>query len=157
MSILGAVSGGVGWSMLLPHMQQINMPRAMSYLAACAIALATTAAHGGPGKPAFEHAISNIPGKSLVAVEVNLAPGEITKPHHHAPSAFIYVYVLSGTVRSQVEGEPAHDYHAGDTWFEAPGAHHMQARNLSTSQPAKFLAVIVVDTNDKPLTTLDKE
>jgi quercetin dioxygenase-like cupin family protein len=138
-------------------MQRINLTRSMSRVAACAVALATNLAYGGPVKAAFEHAISNIPGKSLVAVEVDLAPGETSKPHHHARSAFIYAYVLSGTVRSQVEGEPARDYHAGESWYEAPGAHHVQARNMSTSQPARFLAVIVVDSNDKPLTTLDPE
>jgi quercetin dioxygenase-like cupin family protein len=140
-----------------PQMQRINRTHWLSRLAACAVALGTTLAHAGPVKPLFEHAISNIPGKSLVAVEVELAPGETSKPHRHAHSAFIYAYVLSGTIRNQVEGEPAHDYHAGDSWYEAPGAHHIQARNLSTSQPARFLAVLVVDSNDKPLTTPDKE
>jgi quercetin dioxygenase-like cupin family protein len=92
-----------------------------------------------------------------VAVEVSFAPGEVSKPHHHARSAFIYAYVLSGTIRSQVEGEPARDYHAGESWYEAPGAHHVQARNMSASQPAKLLAVFVVDSDDKTLTTPDKE
>ena len=142
---------------MLPAMQTIRMPRPISRLAGCAIALAAVVAHAGPVTPRFEHAIPNLPGKSLVAVEVTFAPGEVSKPHHHAGSAFIYAYVLSGTIRSQVEGEPPHDYHAGDSWYEAPGAHHVQARNLSTSQPAKLLAVFVVDSDDKPLTTLDKE
>jgi len=33
-------------------------------------------------------------------------------------------YVISGAIRSQVEGEPARVYQAGETWQEAPGAHH---------------------------------
>lgn len=124
---------------------------------AAALAIAPAIADASPATPAFEHAISNIPGKSLIAYEVNLAPGEVARPHHHARSAFIYVYVLSGSVRSQVEGEPPHDYRAGDSWYELPGAHHIVSRNLSASQPAKFLAVFVVDSNDKALTTFDPE
>lgn len=122
-----------------------------------ALAIASATAHAGPGSTTFEHAIPNLPGKSLIAYEVTLAPGEVGRPHHHARSAFIYVYMLSGAVRSQVEGEPAHDYHAGDSWYEPPGAHHIVSMNLSASQPAKFLAVFVVDSNDKQITTPDPE
>ena len=51
----------------------------------------------------FEAAISNIPGKSLIAVEVDYAPGAASVPHTHAKSAFIYAYVLSGAI--EFEGE----------------------------------------------------
>jgi quercetin dioxygenase-like cupin family protein len=105
--------------------------------------------------PNFEHAISNISGKSLIAVEVLFPPATVAAPHHHANSAFLYVYVISGTIRSQVEGEPAHTYHAGESWFEAPGAHHILAKNMSKTKPAKVLAVFVVDSNDKALATPD--
>ena len=40
----------------------------------------------------FEAAIPNIPGKSLIAVEVNYARGATSAPHTHAKSAFIYAY-----------------------------------------------------------------
>lgn len=133
------------------------MTRWISYVAACAIALAPALAHSGTVTPKFERTISNLPGKSLVAVEVTFAPGEVSAPHHHARSAFIYAYVLSGTIRSQVAGQPARDYHAGESWFEDPGAHHVQARNMSASKPAKLLAVFVVDSDDKPLTIPDRK
>ena len=133
------------------------MTRWLAFWAACAVAGAPAAARAGGVTPRFERAISNIPGKSIVAVEVELGPGEASPPHHHASSAFIYVYVLAGTVRSQVEGEPARVYHAGESWYEPPGAHHVEARNLSASQPVKLLAVFVLDSNDKPLTKRDKE
>jgi len=141
---------------MLRRVNPIIKLRWRSTLAACAIAITATVAHGAPATTRFEHAISNLPGKSLVAVEVDFAPGQISTPHHHARSAFIFAYVLSGTIRSQVEGEPARDYRAGDTWYEAPGAHHLQARNMSTSQPARLLAVFVVDSDDTTLTTPDK-
>jgi quercetin dioxygenase-like cupin family protein len=37
----------------------------------------------------FEATIPNIPGKSLIAVEVDYAPGAASVPHIHAKSAFI--------------------------------------------------------------------
>ncbi|HEU4731175.1 MAG TPA: cupin domain-containing protein [Kofleriaceae bacterium] len=122
-----------------------------------ALALGPATALATPATPRFDHAIPNLPGKSLIALEVNLAPGEANHAHHHARSAFIFAYVLSGTIRSQVEGEPPHDYHTGDSWYEPPGAHHIMSRNLSTTQPAKLLAVFVVDSDDKPLSTPDPE
>ena len=44
----------------------------------------------------FEAAIPNMPGKSLIAVKVDYAPGAASVPHTHAKSAFIYAYVISG-------------------------------------------------------------
>ena len=64
-------------------------------------------------------------------------------------------YVISGGIRSQVEGEPARVYHAGETWSEAPGAHHTISENASATEPAELLAVFLVDTGDGPLTTDD--
>jgi quercetin dioxygenase-like cupin family protein len=55
---------------------------------------------GRPEQPrrGLQHEIPNIPGKSLVAVIVNHAPGAKSRPHRHAGSAFVGAYVLSGTV-----------------------------------------------------------
>jgi quercetin dioxygenase-like cupin family protein len=105
----------------------------------------------------FEHPISNVPGKSLVAVRVDYAPGAKSAPHRHAGSGFIYAYVLSGAIRSQVDDEPAKIYRAGESWFEPPGAHHKISENVSADAPAQLLAVFVVDADDRKLTTPDKE
>ena len=48
-------------------------------------------------------------------------------------------------------------YRAGESWSEAPGATHSISRNASKTEPAKLLAVFVVDTDDKNLTTPVKE
>ena len=104
-------------------------------------------------KPNFAHAITNIPGKSLVAVEVIYPPGGASLPHTHAKSAFIYAYVVSGAIESQVDNAPPHIYTAGQSFYEAPGAFHQASRNASKTAPAKLLAVFVVDSGDAPLTT----
>jgi quercetin dioxygenase-like cupin family protein len=99
--------------------------------------------------------ITNLPGKRLVSRVVEYPPGGGTAPHHHARSAFIYAYVLSGEIRSQVDDGPARVYRAGETWFESPGAHHRVSVNASDTEPARLLAVLVVDEADKQLTILD--
>jgi quercetin dioxygenase-like cupin family protein len=101
----------------------------------------------------FEAAIPNIPGKSLVAVEVEYAPGAASPSHTHAKSAFIYAYVISGAIESKVNDGETHIYRAGESWSESPGAIHSISRNASKTEPAKLLAVFVLDTNDSPLTT----
>lgn len=70
-------------------------------------------------RPVFNQP-TNVPGKSLEAVSVRYPPGAKSGAHHHAKSAFIMAYVISGAIRSQVEGEPARVYRAGETWSEPP-------------------------------------
>ena len=101
----------------------------------------------------FEAAIPNIPGKSLIAMEVNYAPGGASAPHTHAKSAFIYAYVISGAIESKVNDGATRVYRAGESFYEPPGAIHSISRNASKTEPAKMLAVFVVDTNDAVLTT----
>ncbi|WAC90291.1 cupin domain-containing protein [Mycobacterium sp. Aquia_213] len=100
---------------------------------------------------------TDVPGKSLEAVTVSYPAGAKSEAHHHAKSAFIMAYVISGAIRSQIEGQPARVYHAGETWTEDPGAHHTISENASATEPAELLAVFLVDTGDGPLTTDDTE
>jgi quercetin dioxygenase-like cupin family protein len=108
-------------------------------------------------KPVFEHVIPNVKGKSMVAVVVTYPPGGKSLAHHHARSAFIYAYVLSGAIRSQVDDEPAKVYQVGEGFYEMPGSHHRISENASDSNPASLLAVFVVDSKDKPLTIPEKK
>jgi quercetin dioxygenase-like cupin family protein len=103
--------------------------------------------------PHFEHAIPNIPGKSMKALIVDYGPDGTSPAHTHAKSAFIFAYVLSGEIESKVDDGPVRVYHAGESWYEDPGAIHAVSRNASTTKPAKLLAVFVVDTNDNELVT----
>jgi len=134
--------------------------KSISALLLATIMMAPAAVIGATGyndtvKTNSSHRISNVPGKSLVAVEVSYPPGGASAPHHHSDSAFIYAYVVSGQVASQIEGQPEHIYRAGECWYETPGAHHLISRNATKSEPAKLLAVFVVDTEDNALTTPD--
>lgn len=106
--------------------------------------------------PAFANPIPNVPGKSLIAAVVTYPPGGTSPSHTHAKSAFITAYVLSGAIRSQVDDGEAKVYKAGESWSEAPGAHHTVSENASKTEPASLLAIFVVDTNEPELTTFDK-
>jgi quercetin dioxygenase-like cupin family protein len=130
----------------------------LSLVAATGLTFAMVATAHGAGdtvKPNFSRAIPNIPGKSLIAVEVSYTPGGASHPHTHAKSSFIYAYVVSGSVASKVNDEPERVYTAGESFFEEPGARHSVSRNASKTRPAKLLAVFVVDSDDKALTTND--
>ena len=102
----------------------------------------------------FEQAMPNVPGKSLTAVVVDFPPGAASPPHHHAASGFIFAYVLSGSIRSQIEGGAVAVYRTGESWWEPPAAHHIVSANASPTEPARLLAVIVADTGAQ-LTTYD--
>ena len=125
-----------------------------------AIVLGSAAAHAPElerVETVFEHAIPNIAGKSLVALVVTYAPGGKSPSHRHAGSAFIYAHVLSGSIRSQVDDEPARVYRAGEGFHELPLAHHRVSENASEREPARLLAVFVVDSKDLSLTLPDQE
>jgi quercetin dioxygenase-like cupin family protein len=128
-----------------------------SFIAACAAIVIAAAAPaqemGQTVTPTFQQPITNIPGKSLIAVVVDYAPGGASPSHVHAKSAFIFGYVLSGEIESQVNDGPTRVYRAGESFFETPGSRHPVSRNASKTTPAKLLAVFVVDTDDKELTT----
>ncbi len=117
--------------------------------------------HGTPPREtvtvAADMPIPNLPGKRLVSRVVDYPPGGGSVPHRHARSAFIYAYVLSGLIRSQVDDEPARVYRPGETWFESPGAHHRVSENASGTEPARLLAVIIVDAADEQLTIPDPQ
>jgi quercetin dioxygenase-like cupin family protein len=106
---------------------------------------------------AADEPIPNLPGKRLVSHIVDYPAGGRSAPHRHARSAFIYAYVLSGEIRSQVDGEPARVYRVGEAWFESPGAHHRVSENASDTKPARLLAVLIVDAADKQLVIPDPQ
>jgi quercetin dioxygenase-like cupin family protein len=106
---------------------------------------------------AADESIPNLPGKRLVTLIVDYPPGASSVAHRHARSAFIYAYVLSGEIRSQVDGEPARVYRVGEAWFESPGAHHRVSENASDTKPARLLAVLIVDAADKQLVIPDPQ
>jgi quercetin dioxygenase-like cupin family protein len=105
----------------------------------------------------YDQPLPNAPGKSIRGVLVEYQPGGSSVAHTHAPSAFIYATVLEGAIRSQVNEGPVKTYHAGESFSEFPGDRHGVSENASATEPARLLAVFVVNTDEKVLTTPSKD
>lgn len=106
--------------------------------------------------PAFADAIANVPGKTMTAIVVDYPPGGKSLSHRHG-NAFVVGYVLQGAIRSKINDGPEKVFHAGESWTEAPGVHHLVSENASDTEPAKLLAIFIADTKDKDLVIWDKK
>jgi len=120
---------------------------------------AASAAEPPPGKVTvvFDRPIPNIPGKSMRGVVVEYGPGAASPAHTHPKTAFIYATVLEGSFRIQVKGQPEKIYNVGEIYVEEPGSVHLVSANASDTQPARLLAVFVLDTEEKVLVTPIKQ
>ncbi len=105
---------------------------------------------------AFEHELPRLNGDKLniTIVEVNYGPGESSEPHSH-PCPVIG-YVLEGTLRTQVKGEPEAIYKAGESFYEAPNGVHLVSANASDKERARLLAYFICDQH-APLSTTAPE
>ena len=93
----------------------------------------------------------------MKGVLVEYGPGGSSRSHRHPASAFIYATVLEGAIRSQVNDDPVKVYRAGENWVEQPGDHHRVSANASNTEPARLLAVFVVDTADTKIVIDDPQ
>jgi quercetin dioxygenase-like cupin family protein len=89
--------------------------------------------------------LPNVQGKTFTSAIVDFPPGAHAAPHRHG-EAFVYAYVVEGTVRSQVDDKPVSTFRPGQSWVEQPGAHHVLTENTSSTKGAKLLVVFVADT-----------
>ena len=99
----------------------------------------------------YEHELPTVPGKSVKGVLVEYGPGGSSVPHTHPAPAFIYATVLEGAIVSKVNDGPETVYRAGENWSEVPGDRHAVSRNASSTEPARLLAVFVLDTGETNL------
>ncbi|MER5389040.1 cupin domain-containing protein [Saccharopolyspora sp. NPDC002686] len=98
--------------------------------------------------PLLEQALPNAQGKTFTSAVVDFPPGARAQPHRHG-EAFVYAYVLEGTVRSRLDDEPVSTYRQGENWVEQPGAHHVLTENTSPTERARLLVVFVSNTGDE--------
>jgi quercetin dioxygenase-like cupin family protein len=111
--------------------------------------LAFSAAAGGAAAsdaavaPLLTRDLIGMPGKEVTMETVEYAPGGKSPPHRH--HAQVFVYVLEGSVRMQVQGSPAVTLGPGGTFYESPDDLHVLSENASATKPAKFLVVMVKD------------
>ncbi len=92
--------------------------------------------------------LDGIAGQEANVVLFEVAPGWTLAKHSHP--GHIFVYMLQGSIKIEVEGEPVHVLSAGDVLHEIPGP-NMVANNVSSTKGARFL-VFQVGEIGKPLT-----
>ena len=81
------------------------------------------------------------PGKEMLMITVEHAPGGSSPSHRH--DAHAVVYVLEGSVVMQLKGGQQVTLTEGQTFYEGPNDVHVVDRNASSTKPAKFLVFII--------------
>jgi len=85
--------------------------------------------------------LSDQPGKEVLMITVEHAPGGSSPSHRH--NAHALVYVLEGSVVMQVKGGQEVTLTAGQTFYEGPDDVHTVDRNASSTKPAKFVVFMI--------------
>ena len=83
------------------------------------------------------------PGREVLVITVEHAPGGSSAIHRHNAHAF--VYVLEGSIVMQVKGGQQVTLTPGQTFYEGPDDIHVVGRNASKTKPAKFVVVLIKD------------
>jgi quercetin dioxygenase-like cupin family protein len=94
-------------------------------------------------QPLLSKDLPELPGKEVSMIIVEHAPGGSSPIHRHHAHGFIYV--LEGSVVMQVQGGNQVTLTPGQTFYEGPDDVHVVDRNASSTQPAKFLVVLIKD------------
>ena len=92
--------------------------------------------------------LAGIAGKEANVVLFDVGPGWKIDNHFHP--GHVFVYMIRGSIKIEVEGEPARVIGPGDVLHELPDR-NMVANNISSTKGAKFLVFQVGDIG-KPLT-----
>ena len=83
------------------------------------------------------------PGKELLMITVEHAPGGSSPVHRH--NAHAMVYMLEGSVVMQLKGGKEVTLSPGQSFYEGPDDVHVVDRNASKTAPAKFVVVLIKD------------
>jgi len=110
-------------------------------LLAASLMLAAFPAAAADVKELFAIDLADYPGKEGRMIEVSYPPGAKDVVHRHDADAF--VYVLEGEIVMQLKGKPAVTLKAGQTFYEGPNDVHVVGRNASSTEPARFVVVLL--------------
>ena len=130
--------------------------KAVHLLAALALTLSASAFAHDPSEKITvlqDELLQNVPGKKAMMIEVDYQPGQSSIAHKHQGTAM--AYVLSGEIISQVKGQKAITYKAGQYWYEPAGSEHLLSKNASETKPAKLLVFMVLAPEEKVLIPLE--
>lgn len=81
-------------------------------------------------------------------LEVTYPPGVVSASHQHPGPTF--GYVVRGRIRWAINGEPARELAAGQSFFEPMGSVHSTSANASATEPA-VISVVILSKPGEPL------
>ncbi len=87
--------------------------------------------------------LAGVTNKEVLMLTVEYLPGGASLAHRH--DADVFVYVLEGSIITQVDGKPPVTLRVGEVFHENPDDVHRQSANASQTEPAKFLVFMVKD------------
>jgi quercetin dioxygenase-like cupin family protein len=91
--------------------------------------------------PVMTKELTDTPGKEVLMITVEFAPGGADPVHRHNAHGFIYV--LEGSVVMQLKGGKQVTLTSGQTFYEGPDDVHVVGRSASSTRPAKLLVLLV--------------
>jgi quercetin dioxygenase-like cupin family protein len=99
--------------------------------------------------PVFHQDLPDVSLKNWVVsvVEVHYGPGVASPVHRHP--GFVLGYVLEGTVRFALKGQPERVVETGQMFYEPPGSVHQVSSNASNEKPARLLALIFAERGEQ--------
>jgi quercetin dioxygenase-like cupin family protein len=89
-----------------------------------------------------EHEITGT-NRVLQLVLVEIPVGGQSQPHVHSVPALNYI--ISGVVESRFEGEAVKTYKAGDSYQDPANKKHLEFKNVSRTEPLKFVLAVEVE------------
>jgi quercetin dioxygenase-like cupin family protein len=118
-----------------------------------AISHAWAAEKGGGNITLMTQPLADIPGREVRITELDRDPLMASAPHRH-PGHHTFGYIVEGTYEFGVNGQPPKTLHAGDVFYEPPGALHSMSRNPSPNSKLKIIVFMVAD-QGKPSTVAE--
>ena len=103
--------------------------------------------------PLMSKDLAEYPGKEVLMITVEHAPGGSSAIHRHNAQAF--VYVLEGSVVMQLKGGKQVTLTPGQTFYEGPDDVHVVDRNASSTEPAKFVVFMIKEKGAPALIPLE--
>lgn len=118
-------------------------------LALCCLFAGQLLAQAPTVTPLSTTSLPDIPGKEVMMLTVEYAPGGADKIHRHNANAFLYV--LEGSIVMQVRGAEPVTLKAGQTFYEGPDDIHVIGRNASKTAPARFVVFLLKNKGAPPV------
>ena len=99
--------------------------------------------------PLISKGLAGVSGKDVLMYTVDFPAGYSSPVHRH--DAQLFLYVLEGSIVTQVKGGKEITLTPGQIFFEDPNDIHTVSRNASSTEPAKFLVFMVKKKGAPPL------